>query len=879
MRLNNLHSKCSLFLVVLGLLFCGPKSLIAADPHDYLYEDPFGDDPKFLSSNLRSEAEALVSLLKEKERLIRQGIESQQLEYSGNTLYTKPGASEEMVEGLSSLNSRIELLAQAKDIVSRLSKYRSTYPEDQVEVEQLKNTLEKAADEFQKIDDLKKQVGNLELKQLSSNITRTLLEIAEHPFEVNNAFQNDTQAIREFIEKLNHHLRELQKFTDLSSSDEKEKNQLAEEVKTQIKILESYQNIKDKNKTLKPEMQEANFENMKLGMKQFADRLANWTGNPSWKSQIDEGLKNLDQFIKKPDTSQKSQEEKSSAPNEVKKKKQALLPPIAKNEFADPEKNGFIEEMNLRSKYKESEKLKQEIESQLNSKKDIGINLELEYRKNLQNIESYQQSLNDQIKNAKFKSLENFFPDVFSPLNKLENPDAGNSMASENTKSIKNEVKPEPSASSTSPADSSEPPKKNDAIPPKQSNSVPTPPQSPRTTADNSGVGSAPDSRPIGTQSALGLDDNSTKTRISSFAEGETAEHRPQTTNINTGDVNSSLLNGRKADSKGSTATLDNEKTTKSTNKNPRKIASEDNAGFATNTNQGNPNNNSYPYISNAQIPNSLSYPAQSLGTKGSPFRAFSKSDTEDFTDSNNKFKSSAMSDPEGDSSTDLQRQKLSSDNSSETPEAGFSLIRNRPKRNSKTGNGQQKRRSNEDSTFSAFISPSATFPSNSNQYDGKSSTVKADSTYVQTPEKTLSQTPQKKGDIASNLTEKSEFENLSQISSDIKSGEMDTQLDPQPPQNSEKSIWEKIRLEPNLDLIGKIVSELYPPAAGLKPSDITELLSNKKLAREISSNMKSTQAQDKNNGVKLNIPTKSEKDTAKTSSLVSLILAWIGMN
>jgi len=852
---------------------------MSADPHDYLYEDPFGDGPKFLSSNLHSEAEALVSLLKEKERLIRQGIESQQLEYSGNTLYTKPGASEEMVEGLSSLNSRIELLAQAKDIVSRLSKYRSIYPEDQVEVEQLKNTLEKAADEFQKIDDLKKQVGNLELKQLSSNITRTLSEIAEHPFDVNAIFSNDTTPIREFIQKLNHHLQELQKFTDLSSSDEKEKNQLEEEVKTQIKSLENYQNIKAKNEPLKKEIAEANYERMKLGIKKLADRLANWTGNPSWKSQIDEGLNNLDQFTKKTDTSQKSQEEKSSAPNEVNKKKQALLPPIAKNEFAAPEKNGFIDEMNLRSKYKETEKLKQEIESQLNSKKDIGINLELEYRKNLQNIESYQQSLNDQIENAKFKSLEIFFPDVFSPLNKLENPDAGNSMASENTKSIKNEVKPEPSASSTSPADSSEPPKKNDAIPPKQSDSVTQPPQSPKTTADNSGVGSAPDSRPTGTQSALGLDDNSTKTRISSFAGGETAEHRSQTTNINTGDVNSSLLNGRKADSKGSTATLDNEKSTKPANKNPRKIASEDNAVVATNTNQGNPNNNSYPYISNAQIPNSLSYPAQSLGPKGSSFRAFSKSDTEDFTDSNNKFKSSAMSDPEGDSSTDLQRQKLSSDNSSEIPEAGFSLIRNRPKRNGKTGNGQQKRRSNEDSTFSAFISPSATYPSNSNQYDGKSSTVKADSTYVQTPEKTLSQTSKKKGDIPSNFTEKTEFENLNQISSDIKSGEMDTQLDPQTSQNSEKSIWEKIRLEPNLDLIGKIVSELYPPAAGLKPSDITELLSNKKLTREISSNMKSAQALGKNNGVKPNIPTNPEKDTAKTSSLVSLILAWLGIN
>jgi hypothetical protein len=163
--------------------------------------------------------------------------------------------------------------------------------------------------------------------------------------------------------------------------------------------------------------------------------------------------------------------------------------------------------------------------------------------------------------------------------------------------------------------------------------------------------------------------------------------------------------------------------------------------------------------------------------------------------------------------------------------------------------------------------------------YDGKSGTVKSDPTYVQTTEKNLSQTPQKKGDIASKLAEKTEFENLSQISSDIKSGEMDTQLDPQTSQNSEKSIWEKIRLEPNLDLIGKIVSELYPPAAGLKPSDITELLSNKKLTREISSNMKSAQALGKNNGVKPNIPTNPEKDTAKTSSLVSLILAWLGIN
>jgi hypothetical protein len=849
---------------------------MSADPHDYLYEDPFGDGPKFLSSNLHSEAEALVSLLKEKERLIRQGIESQQLEYSGNTLYTKPGASEEMVEGLSSLNSRIELLAQAKDIVSRLSKYRSIYPEDQVEVEQLKNTLEKAADEFQKIDDLKKQVGNLELKQLSSNITRTLLEIAEHPFDVNAIFWNDTTPIREFIQKLNHHLQELQKFTDLSSSDEKEKNQLAEEVKSKIKSLESYQNIKAKNEPLKKEIAEANYQGMKSGFKKIADRLANWTGNPSWKSQIDEGLKNLDQFTKKTDTSQIHQEDKKAAPSDTDEKKKVPIPRIADNKFADPEKNGFIGIANLRSKYKESEKLKQEIESQLNSKKDIGINLELEYRKNLQNIESYQQSLSEKIDYEKYKQLDQFFPEAMSSLSTL-GKDVANLIASD--KSIKNEVKPEPSASSPSAADSTEPPKQNNVTPSKQSDSVTQPPQSPKTTADNSGVGSAPDSRPIGIQSALGLDDNSTKTRISSFAGGETAEHRPQTTNNSTGDVNSSLLNGRKADSKGSTATLDNEKTTKPANKNPRKIASEDNAVVATNTNQGNPNNNSYPYISNAQIPNSLSYPAQSLGTKGSPIKAFSKSDTEDFTDGNNKSNSSAMGAPEGDSSTDPQKQNLSNDNSSETPEAGFSLIRNRPKRNAKTGNGQQKRRSNEDSTFSAFISPSATYPSNSTQYDGKSGTVKSDPTYVQTTEKNLSQTPQKKGDIASNLTEKTEFENLNQISSDIKSGEMDTQLDPQSSRNSQKSIWEKIRLEPNLDLIGKIVSELYPPAAGLKTSDITELLSNKKLTRELSSNMKSTQALGKNNGVKPNIPTNPEKDTAKTSSLVSLILAWLGMN
>jgi hypothetical protein len=849
---------------------------MSADPHDYLYEDPFGDGPKFLSSNLHSEAEALVSLLKEKERLIRQGIESQQLEYSGNTLYTKPGASEEMVEGLSSLNSRIELLAQAKDIVSRLSKYRSIYPEDQVEVEQLKNTLEKAADEFQKIDDLKKQVGNLELKQLSSNITRTLLEIAEHHFEFNTAVLDETKPVERFLVELNNYLRGLHKLSDLSSNDAKEKNELMEAVRSKIRSLENYQNIKAKNEPLKKEIAEANYQGMKSGFKKIADRLANWTGNPSWKSQIDEGLKNLDQFTKKTDTSQIHQEDKKAAPSDTDEKKKVPISRIADNKFADPEKNGFIGIANLRSKYKESEKLKQEIESQLNSKKDIGINFELEYRKNLQNIESYQQSLSEKIDYEKYKQLDQFFPEAMSSLSTL-GKDLANLTASD--KSIKNEAKPDSSASSPSAADSSEPPKKNDAIPPKQSDSVTQPPQSPRSAADNSGVGSAPDSRPIGTQSALGLDDNSTKTRISSFAGGETAEHSPQTTNINTGDVNSSLLNGRKADSKGSTATLDNEKTTKPTNKNPRKIASEDNAGFATNTNQGNPKNNSYPYISNAQIPNSLSYPAQSLGTKGSPFRAFSKSDTEDFTDSNNKFKSSAMSDPEGDNSTDSQKQNVSNDNSSETPEAGFSLIRNRPQRNGKTGNGQQKRRSNEDSTFSAFISPSATYPSNSTQYDGKSGTVKSDPTYVQTTEKNLSQASQKKGDIASNFTEKTEFENLNQISSDIKSGEMDTQLDPQNSRNSEKSIWEKIRLEPNLDLIEKIVSELYPPAAGLKPSDITELLSNKKLTRELSSNMKSTQALGKNNGVKPNIPTNPEKDTAKTSSLVSLILAWLGMN
>jgi hypothetical protein len=127
---------------------------MSADPHDYP-EYPFeglsSGGIMFLDSELHSEAVTLISFLEEKERLIRQGIESKQLEYDGNTLNTKPGASEEIVEGLVSLNTRIEFLAQAKDILSRLSKFPISEPQDQTEIDRLKSKLEKAVDEFQKI--------------------------------------------------------------------------------------------------------------------------------------------------------------------------------------------------------------------------------------------------------------------------------------------------------------------------------------------------------------------------------------------------------------------------------------------------------------------------------------------------------------------------------------------------------------------------------------------------------------------------------------------------------------------------------------------------------------------------------------------------------
>lgn len=856
-------------MIVLGLLLCGPKTLLSADSHDYIYEDPFGDGPTFTGSKLQGEAEALVLLLQERENHIRQGIDSKQ-----------EGASEEPTEDLSSLNNRIELLAQAKEILSQLSKFSSSHPEDQAEIERLKTRVEKAVDEIQKTGDQKNLIANLVLKKLSSNITQVLLEIAEHYFDINSIVSDDSKPVERFLNKLNKYLAELQKLSDLSSSDEKEKSQLVEAIRSRIKILENYLNIKSKNEPVKKEILESHFESIKLGIQKFADRFAEWTGAPSLKSKVGEGINSLEQMIKKPSTSQSHQESKDAASPEVTEKEQVPIPPIYKNEFTDPEKNGFVDIANLRSKYKETEKLKQEIESQLNSNKDLGTNLELQYRENLAQIGSYQQALSKQIYNAKFKSLEQFFPDVFSPLKKLENTMLGNSPASENTKSIKNEVKPDPSASSPSPSDSTQPPNKNNSSPSKQSDPVTPTPPTPKTTADNSVVGnSIPDLKPGGTQPAMGLDDNSSRTRISSFVGGESAEHRAQTLNANASGANASVINGGTAASKGSTSTKDTGKTTEPTNKNPRKIASENNSDIISDANQSNSLSNSYRYISSGSgITDPFSNSVKTLSNKGNPIKGFSKSETDALAAGNNESNSSKMGSPEDNNLAESNLQKFGSDNDSANSEAGFSLLRNRPKRNAKTGIDQQKRRSNEDSIVSNFASNIINYPNTNTQYDSKPSSNKAEPTYAQTPEKTVTQTSKNNGDISNKPTEKTEYENLKQISSDIQSGEMDTQVERQASKDSDNSIWEKMRLEPSLDLIGKIVSELYPPAANLKPSDITELLTNKKVTREVLSNVKSSRALEMHSGVKPNLPTSSEKDIANPS-LLSAILAWLGFN
>lgn len=913
MKMMRGHHRTWVALLGLLILFSPNFTASANDGHD---EASAQGSYKFAGTDLHIWSVSLLSQIDERDKQIRRGLETGQIEFNGEIFLTKPNATEEFVCGVSSLNNRLELLSKAKEFINAINKLSDVREQDKDEVANIKERLEKAVAEFVKVDEQKKQRAKLEFSRLKDEIGKELTAFKK---------QETKTPLSSRIKDL---LSELKNIPDLSAEDSTERSQLIEKITSHIKSAEKPQDQtghsleqaesgpfksigilspfrllpRAENKDLEKLADEIDYELQSRGLTSLEDellnpykitykstdgRMNNWPSTlsklQSFSSQLDniEPLSEKDLKLKaelkekltKTVENVKTFLKESSSANILLAEDKGKNKPTSPETQPPPTPEKIAE---LENKLSKTEKETKEIESHLRNEKDLGVNLELEYRLNLERLETYRRSLESQINEARSAS-HNPPPPI---LNRVENDSTTQSTPPEIPARTSNELnQPTP-----------QPFNSNNAAKPKEASSSGSV-KSPNNLSNSNSAQKSPNPLPL-SDTEIPNNRDKTTSRISSLDQPGVARHLSSSDTQISGNSNSSnggqstngILNNRSSNIKGEN--LFNKANSKTKN-------------IAANTNNQKSIKNGEIIEQNSMINDNSNLTFGKSGSQmvwgGGPQLSRPPNDNLLANSSNNK---SSGTNPAGNSNDlaigsknqlgDYQGKDI------EQTESGLSddsySLRKRSKKGLVTSNG--KRRQNESSAQTSLPSSTDTVFTSSYVTEEKKSLNKiTDTSYIKNPDGTFSKAPQS-GENVTDASRRLIFKAEQGIPSTINlpqegSEKVMANLNVEPEfqldlntadENPSRSILEMTGLKTTIDSIGKFLEELYPASRTQKQSEISKLLKlqngvTPKTARVLA------QTREEKPTPEPQLVVGSENEIQSRASLLNRFLAWVGFN
>jgi len=882
---------------------------LADEGHD---EATTQSSSRFVGSDLHNWSVSLLSQLDERGKQIREGLETKQIIFNGEVFLTTPNATEEFVCGISSLNNRVELLSKAREFINAINKLSNVPDQDKEEVANIKQRLEKAVAEFVKVDEQKKQRAKLEFTRLKDEIQKEL-----------PAFQR--QEIKTpLTNRLKDLLGQIKEIPDLSVEDSAERSQLISKITSHINSAEKVQSqavhSKEKvdsdpsnlNQILDPfrplpKADNKELENLAFGIdlelqlrgfNSIEDALANkyqlnFASTPNWAATLSKLQSFLSQLDKIGPLSEKDLELRSELKEKLTKKiedvKTFMKESISantliakhneKNKPTSPEIQPSLppEKISeLENKLSETEKETKKIESHLRNEKDLGVNLELEYRLNLERLENYRRSLESQINEAR-----NATPNPPPPiLNRVENESTAQSLSPEIPVRASNELnQPSPQLSNSTNAA-----KPNEA-------SAAGPAKSPNNLSNNNSAQKSTNQLPS-YDTEFPNNGNKTASRISALNEPVIARNL-SSTDTSTSKNSNSLNRGQSANEilRNRNSSITDENLFNQAGSKTKNIA-----GTANNQNS----------IKNGEMISQKSTINENsnltFGKSGSQMvwgggiqLSSAPNDNSLANSSNNKsavtnsaVNSNDLSIGSKNQLGDYQAKDIEQFESGLSDDS-FSL-RKTSKKGFVTGNG--KRRQNESGAQTSLPSSTETvFTSSYVTEEKKSANKIADSSYIKNPDGTFSKAPQN----GENLTDASRrliFKAEQGIPSTVNSTQEGTdkllaninvepefQLDlSSNDENPSKSLLDITGLKTTIDSIGKFLEELYPASRTQKQSEISKLLKQQnsltpKIGRVLS------QTRNEKLPPEPQPIVAPENETQSRTGLLNRFLAWVGFN